>query len=48
MVTREEIGGGMSETGDGDGPSCNKNQVMYGSVESLCCTHETNIILYIN
>ena len=28
--------------------TCDEYSVTYGSVESLYCTHETNIILYFN
>ena len=28
--------------------TCDKHPVMYGRVESLCCTPETNITLYVN
>ena len=49
MVTREEVVGGMGEIGDGiKKGTCNEHQVLYGSVESLCCTPETNITLYVN
>ena len=45
MVTRGEVGGGMGEIGEGDH---DEHWVMYGSVESLYCTPETNITLYVN
>ena len=40
----------MDEIGDGDSGMhcCDEHWVMYGSVESLHCTSETNITLYVN
>ena len=49
MVTREEVRGGMSETGDEiKEHTCDEHQGVYGSVESLYCTPKTNITLYVN
>ena len=28
--------------------ACDEHWVMYGSVESLCCTPKTNITVYVN
>ena len=44
MVTRGEMGGGMGFKGC----TCDEHWMLYVSVESLNCTHETNIMLYVN
>ena len=33
---------------DGDYAYCGKQWVIYRIVESICCTSETNIALYVN
>lgn len=39
----------MGEIGDEDeGVHCDEHQVLYGSVEWLYCTPETNITLFVN
>ena len=52
MVTRGEVGGGMGEVGEVPkylrSTSATSNLMVYGSVESLYCTPETNITLYPN
>ena len=50
MVARGEMGGGIGKIGDGDreGTCYDKHQVLYGGVESLYCTPEINITLYVN
>ena len=50
MVTREEVvGGGVKEMMEiNKCTCCGEQQVICGRVESLYCTSETNIILYVN
>ena len=45
-----EVGRGMGEIGEGNEEYTyhNEHWVMYGTVESLYCTGETNITLYVN
>ena len=40
----------MGKIGDGvkEGACCDEHQVMHGSVESLYCTPETKITVYVN
>lgn len=46
--TRGEVGG-EGGTGAGDGGTCSDGHwVLDESVKSLCCTQETNIMLYAN
>ena len=49
MVTRGEVGGGIGEIGDEDEEDIchDEHGVMYGSAESLYCTPETHITLYV-
>ena len=44
MITRGEVGGAMGEIGEGikEGTCCDEHWVLYGTVESLHCTPETN------
>ena len=50
MVTRRDMSGGMGTIGDGvkEGTCCDEFWVMYGNVESLYCTLETTVTLYVN
>ena len=50
MVTREEVGGRIGKTHDWNlGVHLNdEHWVLYGSVESVYSTPETNITLYVN
>ena len=49
MVTKgEEVRGWIKWMMGIKEGTCDKHQVMYGSVESLDCTPETNITLYFN
>ena len=50
-VTRGKVGGRMGEIGVmgiKEGTCCDEHQVSYGRVESLYCTPETIITLYVN
>lgn len=50
MGYQGEVGGGKREIGDGDsgGHLCDEHRVMCGDPESLSCTSETTIALYIS
>ena len=44
----QDGGGGVREIGDGEGTCCDEHLVLYGCVEPLYCTTETNMTLYVN
>ena len=48
MVTREGLQGWVKQMMKIKECTCEEHEVMYGSVESLYCTHETNIIFYVS
>ena len=49
MVTGGERLGCVGEAGVGlKACTCDEHQVLYGNVESLHCTPETNITLHVN
>ena len=50
MVTKGEVDGQIGEIDDGikEYTYCDEDWVMYEIVESLYCTLETNITLYVN
>ena len=50
MVARGEVGEGISERDEGEEGYTypNEHRVMYRIVESLYCTPETNVTLYVN